>query len=206
MKSEKTSPTTKSTLTRQLTLFDSTMIMMGIVIASGIFLTTGIMAKSIPSAGLILAAWVVGGFLTLAGALSYAELGAAMPEAGGQYVYLSRAYGPMTGFLFGWVMFLVYNSGGIAAVSAAFAEYFGTLVPPLRADIVLFQREFDLLGISITPTKPANLPFSTAQKPTGPFFNLKSRSMSSSNLVGERGDQKPNSINTINSSLGSNSL
>ena len=152
MKAETTSGSAKSDLTRQLTLFDSTMIMMGIVIASGIFLTTGIMAKSIPSAGLILLAWAVGGLLTLAGALSYAELGAAMPEAGGQYVYLSRAYGPMTGFLFGWVMFLVYNSGGIAAVSAAFSEYFGTLVPSLRADLVLAEGRFNLLGIVFTPT------------------------------------------------------
>ena len=152
MTTEVPSDSSKSRLTRQLSLFDSTMIMMGIVIASGIFLTTGIMAKSIPSAGLILLAWGVGGLLTLAGALTYAELGAAMPEAGGQYVYLSKAYGPMTGFLFGWVMFLVYNSGGIAAVSAAFSEYFGTLVPTLRADIVLVSGQLKVLGIQFTPT------------------------------------------------------
>ena len=103
-------------LLRQLGLFDSTMILVGIVIGSGIFLTTGIMAKSIPSAGLILLAWVVGGLLTLAGALTYAELGAAMPEAGGQYVYLREAYGPLSGFLFGWILFLVYMPGSIAAL------------------------------------------------------------------------------------------
>ena len=102
-------------LVRQLGLFDST----------GIFLTTGIMAKSIPSAGLILLAWLIGGLLTLAGALTYAELGAAMPEAGGQYVYLREAYGPMSGFLFGWILFLVYTTGGIAALALAFAEYTG---------------------------------------------------------------------------------
>lgn len=88
-------------MVRQLGLFDSTMMMVGIVIGSGIFLTTGIMAKSIPSASLILLAWIVGGLITLAGALTYAELGAAMPEAGGQYVYLREAYGPLSGFLFG---------------------------------------------------------------------------------------------------------
>ena len=92
---------TNNNLTRQLGLFDSTMIMMGIVIGSGIFLTTGIMARSIPSPGLILLAWLIGGLLTLAGALTYAELGAAIPEAGGQYVYLKQAYGPLLGFLFG---------------------------------------------------------------------------------------------------------
>ena len=83
----------KNNLTRQLGLFDSTMIMLGIVIGSGIFLTTGIMAKSIPSPGVILLTWLVGGLLTLAGALTYAELGAAFPEAGGQYIYLKHAYG-----------------------------------------------------------------------------------------------------------------
>lgn len=118
-------------LVRQLGLFDSAMIMVGIVIGSGIFLTTGIMAKSIPSAGLILLAWLIGGLLTLAGALTYAELGAAMPEAGGQYVYLREAYGPMSGFLFGWILFLVYWTGGIAALALAFGEYVGYFLPSL---------------------------------------------------------------------------
>ena len=121
-------------LIRQLGLFDSTMVMVGIVIGSGIFLTTGIMAKSIPSAALILLAWLVGGFLTLAGALAYAELGAAMPEAGGQYVYLREAYGPMAGFLFGWVFFLAYQTGVIAALALAFAEYIGHFFPSLGTE------------------------------------------------------------------------
>ena len=116
-------------LVRQLGLFDSTMMMVGIVIGSGIFLTTGIMAKSIPSASLILLAWIVGGLITLTGALTYAELGAAMPEAGGQYVYLREAYGPLSGFLFGWVLFLVTMAGSIAALGVAFAEYFGYFFP-----------------------------------------------------------------------------
>lgn len=126
-------------LVRQLGLFDSTMIMVGIVIGSGIFLTTGIMAKSIPSAGLILLAWIVGGFLTLAGALTYAELGAAMPEAGGQYIYLREAYGPLSGFLFGWILFLVYVTGGIAALAVAFAEYFGYFFPALSTKEMIFS-------------------------------------------------------------------
>lgn len=125
-------------LIRQLGLFDSTMILMGIVIGSGIFLTTGIMAKSLPSPGLILLAWLVGGLLTLAGALTYAELGAAMPEAGGQYVYLKRAYGSLVGFLFGWVVFLVYMTGGIAALAVGFAEYFSHFFPSLGTDKFLF--------------------------------------------------------------------
>lgn len=128
-------------LIRQLGLFDSTMILMGIVIGSGIFLTTGIMAKSIPSPGLILLAWLVGGLLTLAGALTYAELGAAIPEAGGQYVYLKHAYGSLFGFLFGWIVFLVYMTGGIAALAVGFAEYFSHFFPGLGTDKFLFTAE-----------------------------------------------------------------
>ncbi|MCP5049428.1 MAG: amino acid permease [bacterium] len=138
----------KSELKRQLNLFDSTMIMVGIVIGSGIFLTTGIMAASIPSASMILLVWLTGGLLTLAGALTYAELGAAMPEAGGQYVYLKKAYGPLFGFLFGWVLFLVYIPGAIAALSAAFAEYTGYFFPKLSFHNILFAQELDILGIS----------------------------------------------------------
>lgn len=139
-------------LVRQLSLFDSAMIMMGIIIGSGIFVTTGIMAKSLPSAGLILLAWVVGGLLTLAGALTYAELGAAMPEAGGQYVYLREAYGPLPGFLFGWVLFLVYNTGGIAGLAAAFAEYLGWFFPFLSTKNIILSIPIDIFGWSFTYT------------------------------------------------------
>ncbi len=114
MNKPKDSNRTNTNLVRQLGLFDSTMILMGIVIGSGIFLMTGIMAKSLPSGGLLLRAWIVGGLVTLTGALVYAELGAAMPKAGGQYVYLREAYNPLVAFLNGWVIFLVYMCGGIA--------------------------------------------------------------------------------------------
>ncbi len=127
------------TLVRKLGLFDSTMIVIGVVIGSGIFLTTGIMAKSIPSGFLILLAWFVGGLIALAGALAYAELGAAMPEAGGQYIYLREAYGPLSGFLFGWMMFLVYQTGSIAALAVAFAEYFGYFFPGLGTAKTIFS-------------------------------------------------------------------
>ena len=133
-------------LVRQLGFFDSTMVMVGIVIGSGIFLTTGIMAKYIPSAGLILLAWVVGGLLTLAGALTYAELGAAYPEAGGQYVYLREAYGDMAAFLFGWILFLVYMTGGIAGLALAFAEYFGYFYPAFSTDSAIFSQTVHVFG------------------------------------------------------------
>ncbi len=141
--------TSQPKLLRQLNLFDSTMIMMGIVIGSGIFLTTGIMAKSIPSAGLILLAWLVGGLLTLAGALTYAELGAAMPKAGGQYVYLREAYGSLAGFLFGWILFLVYMTGGIAGLALAFSEYLGYFFPSLGIQNSLVSQTFHLFGRSL---------------------------------------------------------
>ena len=137
-------------LIRQLGLFDSTMVMVGIVIGSGIFLSTGIMAKYIPSAGLLLLAWVVGGLLTLAGALTYAELGAAIPEAGGQYVYLREAYGNMAAFLFGWILFLVYMTGGIAGLALAFAEYFGYFFPSFSTESTLFSQTFHFFGRSLT--------------------------------------------------------
>ncbi len=126
-------------LARELGPFDSTMMMVGIVIGSGIFLTTGIMAESLPSASLIMLAWLVGGLLTLAGALTFAELGVLFPEAGGQYVYLREAYGPLAGFLFGWILFLVSMSGSIAALGAAFAEYFGRFFPVLSTGNALIE-------------------------------------------------------------------
>ena len=118
-------------LERQLGLFDSSMMVIGIVIGSGIFMTTGLMAEALPSASLILLAWILGGLQMLSGALTYAELGAAMPKAGGQYVYLREAYGPLPGFLFGWVAFVAYISGTNAAIAVAIAEHLGSFYPSL---------------------------------------------------------------------------
>ncbi len=126
-------------LVRQLGLFDAAMILCGIVIGSGIFTSTGLMAAYLPSPGWILVAWVGGGLLTLAGALTFAELGTALPRAGGHYVYLREAYGPLWGFLCGWILFLVYMSGGIAALAAAFAEYLGGLWPAVSTSRVLWE-------------------------------------------------------------------
>ena len=141
--------TGQRTLVRQLGLFDSTMIMVGIVIGSGIFVSTGIMAASIPSLSLMLVAWIAGGLFTLAGAFTYAELGAAMPKAGGQYVYLREAFGDLTAFLFGWVTFFVYLAGGIAGLAAAFAEYFGRFVPSLSTARILASFDLSVVGFEI---------------------------------------------------------
>ena len=126
-------------LPRTLSLFDSVLLLSGIVIGSGVFLTTGIMAQDLPSGPLLLLAWAAGGALSLAGALAYAELGAMMPAAGGQYVYLREAYGNLAAFLFGWITLLVYQSGSIAAVSVGFAEYFGTFFPLLGTGNILIE-------------------------------------------------------------------
>jgi APA family basic amino acid/polyamine antiporter len=121
---------------------------MGSVIGSGIFLTTGLMAQAIPSAGLVLAAWAAGGVLALAGGLTYAEMGTMFPRSGGLYVFLDRAYGPLVSFLYGWTALLVVFAGGMAAVAVGFAEYVSYFAPALSLDRVVFRTS---LG-SWTPT------------------------------------------------------
>jgi len=140
----------KPGLERRLGLFDSIMMMTGIMIGSGIFLTTGIMARSLPSAPLLLLAWLTGGLVVLAGAVTYAELGALLPQAGGQYIYLREAYGPLWGFLFGWKMFLINKTGAIATLGAAFVAYFGGLVPELSTSRILLTLRGEALGIPLS--------------------------------------------------------
>jgi APA family basic amino acid/polyamine antiporter len=114
---------------RRLDLFDSTMIVVGSMIGSGIFLVSAEMARQVGSPGWLLVAWVITGVLTVAAALSYGELAAMMPRAGGQYVYLREAFSPLLGFLYGWTLFMVIQTGTIAAVAVGFARYFGVLWP-----------------------------------------------------------------------------
>jgi basic amino acid/polyamine antiporter, APA family len=116
-------------LRRELSLFDLTMIAVGSTIGSGIFLTPSLIAHELQAPVWILLAWICGGLMALSGALTLSELGAMMPEAGGIYVYLRRTYGSLTGFLFGWAYFLVVNTGGIAALSIAFATYLSYMFP-----------------------------------------------------------------------------
>jgi APA family basic amino acid/polyamine antiporter len=116
------------TLKQKLTLFDMTMIAIGSTIGSGIFLTPSSIIGALPSPKWALLVWVVGGLMALSGALTFAELGAKMPGTGGVYVYLKEAYGDFAGFLYGWSYLLVINTGGIAALSVAFATYFGFFV------------------------------------------------------------------------------
>jgi basic amino acid/polyamine antiporter, APA family len=119
---------------RGLGLYDSTMVVVGSMIGSGIFIVSADMSRIVGSPGWLLGAWILTGLLTVVGALSYGELAAMMPRAGGQYVYLREAFSPMWGFLYGWTLFLVIQTGTIAAVSVGFARYFGALVPWIADD------------------------------------------------------------------------
>ncbi len=124
---------------RELGLLDSTMIVAGSMIGSGIFLVSSDIAKSVGSPFYILLIWVITGIITLIAALSYGELASMMPKAGGQYVYLKEAYNPMVGFLFGWTVFTVIQTGVIAAVAIAFATYASELIPWFSKTNILFQ-------------------------------------------------------------------
>jgi len=127
------SPDTKANgtqrLVRGLGLLDATMIVIGSMIGSGIFITSAKSSLLVGAPGWLLVAWAFGGVLTITGALSCAELAAMMPHAGGQYVFLREAYGQSMGFLFGWALFLVIQTGTIAAVAVAFARFMGVLAP-----------------------------------------------------------------------------
>src|SRR6476661_3184224 len=108
---------------RGLGLFDATMVVVGAMIGSGIFMVSADMSRLIGSPGWLLVAWLVTGVLTVTAALSYGELAAMMPRAGGQYVYLCEAFSPLWGFLYGWTLILVIQTGTLAAVGVAFARF-----------------------------------------------------------------------------------
>ena len=116
-------------LVRSLGAWDGALITIGATVGSGIFLTTGDIARRLPQPGLILLLWVAGGLYAMAGALAYSELGTMFPRAGGQYHFLKEAYGRLWGFLFGWTSFLVIMTGGIAAIAVGFGEYLGAFLP-----------------------------------------------------------------------------
>jgi basic amino acid/polyamine antiporter, APA family len=120
-------------LVKALGLVDSTTIVMGSMIGSGIFIVAADIARQVNSPGLLLMTFVVSALLTMIAALSYGELAAAMPHAGGQYVYLREAFGPLSGFLYGWTLFLVIQTGTIAAVAVAFAKFAGVFLPSISA-------------------------------------------------------------------------
>jgi APA family basic amino acid/polyamine antiporter len=139
-------------LVRGLGLVDATMIVVGSMIGSGIFITSAESSRLVGAPGWLLTAWVLGGVLTITGALCCAELAAMMPRAGGQYVFLREAYSPATGFLFGWALFLVIQTGTIAAVAVAFARFTGVLTNRVATDNYLIapQRITDSYALSLS--------------------------------------------------------
>ena len=124
---------------RSLGLLDATMIVAGSMIGSGIFIVSADMLKDLGSAGWLIAAWLITGFMTLTAAISYGELSAMFPKAGGQYVYLREAYNPFIGFLYGWSFFAVIQTGTIAAVAVAFGKFLGYIEPSLGDGNILFH-------------------------------------------------------------------
>src|SRR6266568_3535808 len=128
-----TQPSIKSDqgFVRGLNLFDSTMVVIGVMIGSGIFIVSADMSRLINSPGWMLMAWVLTGVLTITAALSYGELASMLPHAGGMYIYLREAFSPLWGFLYGWTFFTVIQTGTIAAVAVAFARFLSIVFPPV---------------------------------------------------------------------------
>jgi basic amino acid/polyamine antiporter, APA family len=166
----------KPTFQQRLGLFDSTMLVAGTMIGSGIFITSADISRDVGSAGWLLAVWVLAGVMTIIGALSYAELAAMMPNAGGQYVYLRESYSPLWGFLYGWTCFLVIQTGSIAAVGVAFAKFLGVLEPKLGTDNIIYTiKDVDIKLF---------LPFMyDANGEPDPFFKMKDFTVSAGQLV-----------------------
>jgi APA family basic amino acid/polyamine antiporter len=143
-------------LPRALTFFDSTMINIGSMIGSGIFIVPAAVAFALGSSGLMLAVWVAGGIVSLFGAISVAELGGMHPKAGGQYVYLREAFSPFAGFLYGWTSFAVINTGAIAAVAMTGATYVGFFTPlsPFETDLVAVAGIWVLTAVNCIGIRP----------------------------------------------------
>src|SRR5579863_3137949 len=125
--------TDDSHLERSLNLFDTTLLVVGGIIGTGVFFNTANVAQRVHTPGLILSAWLVGGLIAAIGTLSFAELGALMPLVGGQYAFLREGWHPLIGFLYGWTLLLVISPGGTAAVTMKFAQTLGTLLPGLAS-------------------------------------------------------------------------
>lgn len=140
----------KPRLLRKLNLLDATFLVIGGIVGSGIFMTTGFIAEYLPSPGMILIIWLAGGFIAISGALSFAELGAMYPKSGGQYLYLREAYGPLAGYLYGWGYFWVIACGGNAALAVGFGEYFGYFLPSLSTQAYLLELNIAGLHYSLS--------------------------------------------------------
>ena len=149
------SPSPATDFHKALGLFDSVMIVAGIMVGSGIFIVSAEISRQVGSAGWLLVAWIITGVLTVFGALSYGELAAMMPAAGGMYIYLREAFSPLLGFLYGWTLLTVIQTGSIAAVAIAFARFSGVVIP------VISESNYIVAPVHILPGYALSL--STAQ-------------------------------------------
>lgn len=138
-----------SSFKQSLGLFDATMIVSGSMIGSGIFIVSADITRHVGSAGWLIVVWLLTGFMTITAAVSYGELSAMYPKAGGQYVYLKEAYNPLAGFLYGWSFFMVIQTATIAAVGVAFAKFLAYLIPSVSENLVAY----DLGVIKISPAQ-----------------------------------------------------
>ncbi|HEY0669849.1 MAG TPA: amino acid permease [Sphingobacteriaceae bacterium] len=139
----------QSQLKRELGLLDGTLLVAGSMIGSGIFIVSADITRNVGSAGWLIAVWIITGFMTLTAALSYGELSAMFPKAGGQYVYLKESYNKLIAFLYGWSLFAVIQTGTIAAVGVAFSKFTAYLIPQVSEDLVLFT----VAGLKISPAQ-----------------------------------------------------
>src|SRR6187401_2314454 len=138
-----------ATLDRAIGPFAATLLVIGGIIGSGIFLTTGPMAAALPSPTLLILAWVLGSLFAVFGALTYAEMATTFPRSGGVYVFLREAFGPHLGFLYGWATLLVVLAGGTAAVAVGFADYFSYFFPALSSTHVVAELPLGVVTLTI---------------------------------------------------------
>src|SRR3954467_13393167 len=138
MINDTTQDTTQPKMKHELGLLDGTMLVAGSMIGSGIFIVSADITRNVGSAGWLIAVWLITGFMTLTAAVSYGELSAMFPKAGGQYVYLKEAYNKFVAFLYGWSLFAVIQTGTIAAVGVAFSKFTAYLIPAVSEDNKLF--------------------------------------------------------------------
>src|SRR5687767_1437507 len=153
----------QSEFVKAMTLTDATMLVAGSMIGSGIFIVAADISRTVVSPFWLLMAWVVAGVMTVLGALAYGELAAMYPRAGGQYVFLRESMGPLMGFLYGWTLFVVIQTGTIAAVAVAFGRFLGVLWPDITPDRFAWFPQFDvstpggLIEIGLTPQRLIDL-------------------------------------------------
>ena len=131
--------TNANNMKRELKLLDATLLVAGSMIGSGIFIVSAGMTRDVGSAGWLMLVWLIGGIMTLIAAVSYGELSGMYPKAGGQYVYLKEAYSPLVGFLYGWALFAVIQTGTIAAVGFSFSKFTAYFIPQVSEDKILLQ-------------------------------------------------------------------